>query len=162
MAKQTTKFTRAVKKAKSLYKTGRYKTFADAVKAAYKKIGAVRSPNRQTGKSNKSRDEMRAARRPGARIPAGGKKVTYYERRKNRSDRPGHLTGVTTKSKSHTDYNKPEVNITIGSLKGALKRKLKARLANQLLQRETAGTRKAYNRARKAVTNTKAELRQLL
>ena len=31
------KFTAAVKRAKGLYKTGRYKTFADAVKAAYKK-----------------------------------------------------------------------------------------------------------------------------
>jgi hypothetical protein len=31
------KFTQAVAKAKKLYKTGRYKTFAAAVKAAYKK-----------------------------------------------------------------------------------------------------------------------------
>ena len=31
------KFKAAVKKAKGLYRSGRYKTFADAVKAAYKK-----------------------------------------------------------------------------------------------------------------------------
>jgi Arc/MetJ-type ribon-helix-helix transcriptional regulator len=34
------KFRAAVKKAKSLYKTGRYKKFSDAVKAAYKKSPA--------------------------------------------------------------------------------------------------------------------------
>lgn len=36
------KFKAAVRKAKGLYKTGRYKTFADAVKAAYKKVGSVK------------------------------------------------------------------------------------------------------------------------
>ncbi len=36
------KFKRAVAKAKRLYKTGRYKNFGAAVKAAYKKVGAVK------------------------------------------------------------------------------------------------------------------------
>ena len=35
------KFKAAVKKAKGLYKTGRYKKFSDAVKAAYKKVKTV-------------------------------------------------------------------------------------------------------------------------
>jgi len=37
MSRQTAKFSAAIKRAKRLYKTGRYKTFGDAVKAAYKK-----------------------------------------------------------------------------------------------------------------------------
>lgn len=49
---------------------------------------------RQTGTSNKSYDRQRSARPPGPRKPKGGKKVTYYERRKNRSDVPGSLTGT--------------------------------------------------------------------
>jgi len=36
------KFKAAVARAKKLYKTGKYKRFSDAVKAAYKKVGAVK------------------------------------------------------------------------------------------------------------------------
>jgi len=43
-----TNFKAAVKKAKTLYKTGKYKKFSDAVKAAYRSIGGI-SKTRQTG-----------------------------------------------------------------------------------------------------------------
>lgn len=51
-------FKAAVVRAKRLYKTGRYKTFADAVKAAYKKrsVGAVKrksTPKRKAVKRKK-------------------------------------------------------------------------------------------------------------
>jgi hypothetical protein len=45
-----TKFTRAVKKAKGLYKTGRYSSFAAAVKAAYKKVGGKTKTSRKPKK----------------------------------------------------------------------------------------------------------------
>ncbi len=102
-----TKITRAVKKAKALYKTGKYKTFADAVKSAYKKIGSTSSPKKkaakpvkiyQRGSSNKKRDEERKAKAPGKRTSATGRQ--YTERRKNRSDMPGQMTGTVSGAKS--------------------------------------------------------------
>jgi hypothetical protein len=72
-------------------------------KKTVKKVGAVRKKKaakkkvstRQTGSSNNFYDRMVKAKPPGKRIVkhAGGKKSVYYERRKNRSDKPGKLTG---------------------------------------------------------------------
>lgn len=132
-----TKFTRAVKKAKALYKSGRYKKFSDAVKAAYKKVGKV-------GASKK-------------RSPLKGRKHRHYGKVKSHKRR---VNAVNIPAKKHTDYNSPEVNISIGSLKSAIKRKLETRLANQLLRRETAKNYKTYNLARKAVQDTKQQLRK--
>jgi hypothetical protein len=94
------------KRAKELYrKSGKKKKYMACVKEAsaeYRagKIGAKTKVNkyRQTGTSNRKNDRDRSARPPGARIPKGGKKVTYYERRKNRSDVPGKLTGTAYNS----------------------------------------------------------------
>jgi hypothetical protein len=47
--------------------------------------------DRQVGKSNTAKDLSRTAKAPGKRISAKGK--TYYERRANRSDKPGSLMG---------------------------------------------------------------------
>lgn len=55
---------------------------------------------RQTGTSNKKRDQHRTAHRPGKRKSRSGK--TYYERRKNRSDMPGQMTGVKRTSSLKT------------------------------------------------------------
>lgn len=50
---------------------------------------------RQTGTSVKSKDKQRTALAPGKRTTGKGKsKHTYYERRANRSDKPGQLLGV--------------------------------------------------------------------
>ncbi len=52
------KFKKAVAKAKALYKTGRYKNFGAAVKAAYKKVGTpkakrvIASIKKRTGKKS--------------------------------------------------------------------------------------------------------------
>lgn len=56
-----------------------------------------RKKTHQTGTSSKSRDRMIKAKPPGKRIVKGGngKKHAYYEYRKNRSDMPGQLTGVS-------------------------------------------------------------------
>jgi hypothetical protein len=45
----------------------------------------------QIGKSNRELDKKRSAKLPGKRrvYHKSGKRTTYYERRKNRSDRPG-------------------------------------------------------------------------
>jgi hypothetical protein len=87
-------FKAAVKKAKTLYKTGKYKKFSDAVKAAYRSISGI-SKTRQTGSTTTKADKKRKAKAPGKRKSAAGK--VYYERRKNRSDRPHSLSGVKAK-----------------------------------------------------------------
>lgn len=92
----TSNFIKAVKKAKVLYKTGKYLTFGDAVKAAHKSIGSGKLVNRQTGTSNKASDMLWKAKKPGKRKSARG--ATYYERRKNRSDKPGQITGLSLNS----------------------------------------------------------------
>lgn len=100
MAAQTGKFKAAVKRAKKLYKTGRYKTFADAVKAAWKgaKVGATRKKaNRQTGSTHRKADKKRKAKAPGKRISKSGN--VYNERRRNRSDVPGTLAGHVSAAK---------------------------------------------------------------
>ena len=56
-----------------------------------KTLGAKPAAKKQTGTSNKARDIKRTAKAPGKRKSASGR--TYYESRKNRSDRPGTLMG---------------------------------------------------------------------
>lgn len=57
-----------------------------------KTLGAKSAAKKQTGTSNKARDLKRTAKAPGKRKSASGR--TYYESRKNRSDRPGTLMGA--------------------------------------------------------------------
>ena len=61
--------------------------------AAGKKATAKRtaSSTRQTGASSTAKDRARKALAPGRRVSATGR--VYYERRKNRSDKPGQLMG---------------------------------------------------------------------
>jgi hypothetical protein len=51
----------------------------------------VRQSTRQTGTSKLTRDLKKKAFPPGRRVSKAGK--VYYERRKNRSDKPGQLAG---------------------------------------------------------------------
>ena len=110
------------------------------------KLGSVKkSKSRQTGSSNEKRDRERSARPPGARIPAGGKKVTYYERRKNRSDKPGSLTGATT-----------------AQLKSEIKNRLEDQLGKQLVRREMAPTKTRRRKINKQVIETRRKLKKLI
>lgn len=52
----------------------------------------VKSTTRQTGSSNIEKDFLKKAKVPGKRKSASGR--TYYERRANRSDKPGSLLGI--------------------------------------------------------------------
>lgn len=115
-----------------------------------KKVGAVKkkSSSRQTGSSSKAYDIMRTARPPGARKPAGSNKVTYYERRKNRSDKPGQLTGIGS--------------ATAAQLKAALRSRLVEKESKLVLQKYRA-TRKTDKRSiGKQITAVKSELRKLI
>lgn len=64
-------------------------------KKAVKRIKKLSDKNkyRQRGRSNILKDKRRKAMQPGKRTSASGS--VYYERRKNRSDKPGSLTGIS-------------------------------------------------------------------
>lgn len=95
----------------------------DAVKQASKelksegKIGEAKS-FRQTGSSNRVRDKRVKAKAPGKRIVSHGrgKKTVYYERRKNRSDKPGQLTGVPANMYAVRDNLEKQLTQTIEHL----------------------------------------------
>lgn len=116
-----------------------------------KKIGAAkkrkpvkRAASRQTGSSNKAADRKRVARPPGARKPAGSKVVTYYERRKNRSDVPGTLTGVSA-----------------ASLTSELKKRLLDKESALVLRKYRATRKTDKRKIQKELTAVKAQQRKL-
>ncbi len=88
--KKRTAKKRAVKKAPAKKRA--------AKKAAPKKRVAKKVLYRQTGTSSKVADKRRKAKQPGKRVVKhkGAASTVYYERRKNRSDVPGSLSGAGT------------------------------------------------------------------
>jgi hypothetical protein len=66
-------------------------TAAGKKATAKKSMAGVRQSTRQTGSSKTTRDLKKRALAPGRRVSAAGN--VYYERRKNRSDKPGQLAG---------------------------------------------------------------------
>lgn len=79
--------------------------------AAGKKATAKRkaSATRQTGSSSAAKDRARKALAPGRRVSKTGS--VYYERRKNRSDKPGMLAGE--KYQGWTNYWTWKYNLEI-------------------------------------------------
>jgi hypothetical protein len=83
----------AMVRAKSKAKKSATKKISGTKKKTTKLPSLFDKPNsRQTGTSNKVKDEKRKALAPGKRKSATGK--SYTERRANRSDKPGSLTGT--------------------------------------------------------------------
>lgn len=79
-------------------------------KATAKRTAAgVRQSARQTGTSKTARDLKRRALPPGRRVSASGR--VYYERRANRSDKPGQLAGE--KYQGWTNYWTWKYNLEI-------------------------------------------------
>lgn len=84
----------AMVRAKSKAKKSATKKISGTKKKATKLPSLFDKPtSRQTGTSNKVKDAKRKALAPGKRKSATGK--SYTERRANRSDKPGSLTGIT-------------------------------------------------------------------
>lgn len=141
-----TQLQKITRKAKQIRRKG--EKWTDAIKRASKmipslspskkrshKVGAKKkkSASRQTGTSNKRRDKELHAKAPGKRrVKTAKGSHTYYERRKNRSDKPGQLTGGLTASASTYRYNiMQRINTNVRLLNeaetrlGQLKRRLK-------------------------------------
>jgi hypothetical protein len=66
-------------------------TAAGKKATAKRAVSGVRQSTRQTGTSKLTRDLNKRALAPGRRISKAGN--VYYERRRNRSDKPGQLAG---------------------------------------------------------------------
>lgn len=138
------KFLAAVKKAKSLYKTGRYKTFAKAVKAAY---GKTSTPKKKTARKKR-------------RVAA----VKFIERGETRRTKPKKVyritrsrTGTFKKTKSVSGSPNPR-GITWQSMAKkwtkdaqlhSLKEQVKGKLAKACADYEFANTVKATKEAQK-------------
>lgn len=104
--KAQNKFTRAAKKAKRLYKTGRYKTYGDAVKAAYKTIGAIRR--------KKSKPKRKPATNSGGLQFSNNKNKTMA-RRKRSSRRRRRVGAVAMNANSPlVKYGPPVVGYLVG------------------------------------------------
>jgi hypothetical protein len=109
-----------------------------------RKVGATKTAAkyRQTGSSTKHRDKMFRAKAPGKRKSASGK--VYYERRKNRSDVPGTLTGIS-----------------VGAMRSEMKRRTESNLADALLAKEKATSLKQHKAAMKRIYKYRKELKAL-
>lgn len=149
-----------IKQASAEYRSGSKKVG----KVAKKRKPAKKSKYRQTGTSSKVYDQQRHARPPGARIPKGGKRVTYYERRKNRSDVPGRLTGIGGQNEVAL-RRLQECNrhlIEAESRVNTLKREYKALprgMAKKLFKRNIIEAQKYYRVVRKEISMLKTILR---
>lgn len=137
-------------RAKQLQRDFPNKAWTDLISMASKeyrsgKLGKVK--DRQTGTSNKKADRERSAKTPGKRTVKHGKKkaTIYYERRKNRSDKPGQLTGVS-----------------VASLASALKKKMNEKLDKLVVQKFHATKKAAKRKLQKAITAQKSKIRKLL
>lgn len=129
------KFKAVVAEASKLRKKNPKLTQAQAVKQAWaieyskkktakKSAKKVGSAKKQTGKTDKKRDKLFQAKKPGKRKTAWG--TTYTEKRSNRSDK-GKLLGIGAAKKSkvkakkgrstemHTDTKSHNVNIRVVS-----------------------------------------------
>jgi len=84
-------------------------TAAGKKATAKRAISGVRQSTRQTGSSKTTRDLKKRALAPGRRVSAAGN--VYYERRKNRSDKPGQLAGE--KYQGWTNYWTWKYNLEI-------------------------------------------------
>jgi hypothetical protein len=101
-----------------------------------------KAKNRQTGTSNKPADQRRTAKKPGKRKSKSGS--PYYERRKNRSDVPGQLTGMSA-----------------AKLSGELVRRYKEKINRTVVLKYNATKKPLKKRYQKIITSTKAALRRL-
>lgn len=119
MSAQTNRFARAAKIAKRLYKTGRYKTYADAVKAAFKKLPGKSKAARKVGKVRHGRKHHAVKRKKRIVIVTGpvssisGAKQTmknyYADKLKNalyKRDQSATKRGKKIWGKLITEYRK--------------------------------------------------------
>ena len=76
----------------------------------------------------------------------------------------GAGTGITTRSKTHTDYNRNKVNITVGAVnkhKKIAREKLLHLIGKEEVKKFTAKLKRVKKKVQKRITNLKASYRRL-
>ena len=125
------KFTAAVARAKKLYKTGRYKKFSDAVKAAYKK-GPV--------KSSSSRK-----RKPARKIASVKRRV-----KRTTASKPAAAIGIRIGG-----------NVTLVSLMSAARQKVKEKIDSAVIRKYHATKKRDKKKIQKQISLYNSQLRKL-
>lgn len=114
---------------------------------------------KQIRRSHPGKSWKAAVKQAGAEYRSG-KKIGAKKRSPLKGRKHSHYGKVKSHRRRVNAVKPSEVNVSIGSLKSQIKKKLELRLANQLLRRETASSYKTWNHARKAVQDTKQQLRK--
>ncbi len=144
MTAQQRRFKAAAHKAKALYKTGRYKTYGDAVAAAFKKSGGggvKRSSTKRKSKPARKR-----------KIGKGGKGsiVTVKDNRVQYLPHRSGMKGIGGIGK-----------ISAGTLKTELKRRITDKIDRAVVNKYHATKKRIKNKFQKTITAAKSELRKL-
>jgi hypothetical protein len=129
----------AIKRSSRELKSGK-KSAKKAASKKRRKVSGVKKKRKvyQTGSSSKHYDQMKTAKAPGKRKSKSGR--IYTERRKNRSDLPGKLTGI-------------------GAIKSKLRNHYEQQLAGGLLAREKATTLKQHKAAMNKIGAARKQLK---
>lgn len=134
MSKNTSLFKKRVAAAKRLYKSGRYKTFADAVKAASKSIKKPEAEKRRLGAT------------------------LLIEKRETRRTKPKRVVRIT-RTKGGTFKNMETVS-GVSQAKRLIKRRLKEQLSRLLLMHTLATNKQNKRNLAKQIREKKAELKK--
>lgn len=149
------------KRAKQLRSVNKKLSQRDAIKKAaaeYRagKLGKVpkkKAPVKQYGTSDKKRDQERAARVPGWRKSKTGSK--YFERRKNRSDIKGKVTGARVTSQLQAELDQIRIAESMLSGYAAIKKAGLSSSQKAQIKRDKAYWMKVKQAHKKNLSNLK-------
>lgn len=129
-------------RAKALQRKNKNLKWIPAIKKASVELRKEKKIGVQTGVSNKKIDARKKAMKPGKRKSASGK--VYYERRKNRSDVPGTLTGISE-----------------AKMIGAIRSRIEDKMGKAYVARDNAKLKRDKKTYQKVITECKVKLRKL-
>lgn len=145
-----------IKEASREYNSGSLGSAKRTTRRAKRKV-AKKVKYRQTGTSNRKVDSQRKAKRPGKRRTSHG--TTYTERRKNRSDAPGKLSG--TAYNEMILRNLRQRNLELAEAVMRLTRLKDKVSANPMTKSEKIVYRRMIKDQNKHISTIKKELRML-
>ena len=137
MATTLKKITARAKQLRKKYPNKEWKLLVKQAAAELRKEKSYR----QTGASDTLADEKRSARPPGKRMSSNGE--TYYERRKNRSDVPGRLTGIS-----------------LSAIKAEARRKINEQIDKLVVRKFRETKKRVRAKLQKEISAAKAELKK--
>lgn len=129
-------------RAKALQRKNKNLKWIPAIKKASVELRKEKKIGVQSGSSNTAIDKKKKAKAPGKRKSVTGK--TYYERRKNRSDKKGTLTGVSE-----------------AKMIGAIRARVEEKMGKAYVARDNAKLKRDKKTYQKVITECKVKLRKL-